>query len=325
MPGRLRAVLVDYFGTLTQAFHRGAWHRQMARSLGCDPDEWLDLLSRTFYQRATGRLGDPVDVLRRMAEALGADPDPAALDRVWGDRVSMTEDDAPLRPEAVPALRAIRALGLRTALVSDCWYELPLLLPTQPVFPLLDAQVYSVEAGCCKPDPAMYRTACDRLSVRPEECLYIGDGDSRELTGAAALGMTVVRLAAPDLGGHLSFNPDVEFSGPAVTTLTDLIPLVYRDRAPMLTCDLKPRSALPSAPVLPALSALPSVSALPAVPALPSVSALPAVPALPALPALPSVSALPAVPALPALPSVSALPALPGPSGSVRRSGPGRP
>lgn len=225
---RFRAVLFDYFGTLTQAVRQGPDHRRMARRLGCDPDAWLDLLARTFYARASGQLGEPIEALRHLADSLGAEPGRRDLHDVYSARVSAIAREGPLRPDAVRVLSALRGRGLRTAVVSDCWYELPQLLPGLPVFPLLDTRVYSVEMGCCKPDPAMYLTACARLDVRPEDCLYVGDGGSRELTGAAALGMTPVRLVAPDLVGHLSYEPDMAFRGLTVTSLPDVIRLLSR-------------------------------------------------------------------------------------------------
>jgi putative hydrolase of the HAD superfamily len=124
-------------------------------------------------------------------------------------------------------LRTIKALGLRTALISDCTHELPAFLPSMPIAPLLDVNVFSVEVGRCKPDPLIYLEACWRLRVAPEDCLYIGDGGSQELTGAAAVGMTAVRLAAPDLRDHLVFNADEDFSGPSVPSLTALLDLLH--------------------------------------------------------------------------------------------------
>jgi putative hydrolase of the HAD superfamily len=222
---RWRAVLFDYFGTLTRAVRRGPIHRELARQLGCDPDAWVDLLNSTFYQRASGQLGKPVDVLRQLARSLGADPSRDDLEEVCAARVDLIGVDGPLRLDAVPVLRALRERGLRTAVVSDCWYELPRLLPRLPVHRLFDAHVYSVEVGRCKPDPRMYLTACAYLGVPPGECLYVGDGGSRELTGAAALGMTAVRLAAHDLIGHLTFDPDLRWDGPSITSLRDILRL----------------------------------------------------------------------------------------------------
>jgi putative hydrolase of the HAD superfamily len=223
---RPRAVVFDYFGTLTRAVRQGPAHAQMARRLGCEPEQWLDLMSRTFYMRASGRLGEPVDVLYGLATVLGARPSRQTVRSVRVERVATVCADGPLRPDAVPVLAGLRQRGLRTALVSDCWYELPELLPELPVFPLLDARIYSVRVGRCKPHPAMFLEACDRLGVAPADCLYVGDGGSEELSGAAAVGMSPIRLAAPDLAGHLTFRPDAAFQGPSVASLSDLLPLV---------------------------------------------------------------------------------------------------
>jgi len=225
----MKAIIFDFFGTLSVAVRQGPAHAQMARRLGCDPEAWLDLMRRTFYMRATGRLGNPIDVLHGLTRILGARPSQRTVRSVRADRVAAVGADGPLRPDAVPVLDGLRRRGLRTAVVSDCWYELPELLPALPVAPLLDARVFSVRVGRCKPHPAMFLTACQRLDVEPAQCLYVGDGGSRELSGAAAVGMNPVRLAAPDLAGHLTFQPDVAFRGPSVPTLSALLDVTNGD------------------------------------------------------------------------------------------------
>lgn len=218
-----KAVLFDFFGTLTRAVRRGPAHVAIARSLGCDPARFFAAMDRSFRVRATGRCGTPAGVLARLAATLGAYPDRRALDAAVEARVDAVLADTTLRSGALPVLRAVRRLGLRTAVVSDCWYELPAFLPSLPVAPLLDAQAYSIDARCCKPDPAIYLLACRRLGVPPERCLYVGDGGGRELSGARALGMTAVRFAADDLAGHLCFEPEPDWDGPQVRTLGELL------------------------------------------------------------------------------------------------------
>jgi putative hydrolase of the HAD superfamily len=132
----------------------------------------------------------------------------------------------------VSTLTALKERGLATALISDCTHELPAFLPTLPVAGLLDAAVFSIEMGVCKPDRRIFLAVCDQLGVHPQECLYVGDGGSRELTGAQAVGMTAVRLAAPDLADHLVFDRDTSFIGPEVTSLTEI--LTFLDRVPAL-------------------------------------------------------------------------------------------
>jgi putative hydrolase of the HAD superfamily len=230
-----RAVLFDFFGTLTQAVRRGPAHATIARQLGCAPDAFTAMLDSTFQARARGTYGSSMQALRCISSALGARPGTRQLRVAAFARVMAVRADTRLRAEAVPVLRAVRARGLRTGLVSDCTHELPKFLPSLPVAALLDTCVYSVEVGACKPEPAIYLTACQRLGVAPEECLYIGDGGGAELTGAQALGMDAVRLAAPDLVHHLVFDPDHGWTGPEVGRLSEALHLLDRDRYPVLS------------------------------------------------------------------------------------------
>ena len=44
-----------------------------------------------------------------------------------------------------------------------------------------------------KPDSCIYREAAKRLCVDPEECIFVGDGGSNELTGAREAGMKAIQ------------------------------------------------------------------------------------------------------------------------------------
>jgi putative hydrolase of the HAD superfamily len=217
-----RAVLFDFFGTLTYAVRRGPQHTEVARALGCDPVELVTVLDQSFYPRACGRYGCAESTLRWVCQQLGLDPDPDQLRAALSVRTTAVFSDLTLRPEASSVLWALRRQGLRTALISDCGHELPAFLPRLPIAPLLDTCVFSVDIGECKPHPAIYLAACSRLGVSPAECVYVGDGGSQELTGAADLGMTAVRLASADLANHLVFNADSGWHGPTVASLLDV-------------------------------------------------------------------------------------------------------
>jgi putative hydrolase of the HAD superfamily len=228
-----RAVVFDFFGTLTRSVQRGPQHAEIARNLGCDPDAVVNVLDRSFRARARGLFGSAEATLRWVSEQAGGRPEQTQLRAAITARVDALRADTHLRPEAVTALYAIKRLGLSTALISDCTHELPAFLPSLPVAPLLDASIFSVEVGRCKPDPLIYLAACRELGVLPEECLYVGDGGSRELTGATQVGMTAVRLAAPDLADHLVFDADAEFTGPAIGSLMEILGLID-ERVPVL-------------------------------------------------------------------------------------------
>ena len=95
-----------------------------------------------------------------------------------------------LRPDErmIGAVRAARAAGIKTGLISNSWglgiYD---RAPTD----LFDAAVISGEVGLHKPQPEIYRLACERLAVEPAEAVFVDD--LREnCEGAEAVGMTAV-------------------------------------------------------------------------------------------------------------------------------------
>lgn len=53
--------------------------------------------------------------------------------------------------------------------------------------------VYSHEVGMKKPEPEIYRLACERLEVAPEQTLFLDDLDSY-IAGAAAVGLVTVKF-----------------------------------------------------------------------------------------------------------------------------------
>ncbi|OKI42348.1 HAD family hydrolase [Micromonospora sp. CB01531] len=221
-----QAVLFDFFGTLTRCVQRGSAHQAAAELLGCPADTLFQVLDRTYYQRASGQFGNAEATLRWVCDQAGVHPTDAVVRAAVASRHQAIRADTRLRDEAVPVLAALRQRGIRTGLISDCTHELPAFLPQLAVAPLLDVRVFSVQVGCCKPDPTLYLAACRRLDLAPADCLYVGDGGSQELTGAERAGMTAVRLAAPDLAGHMVFNADRRWDGPVLTSLTEVLDLL---------------------------------------------------------------------------------------------------
>src|SRR5262249_42278412 len=126
---RFRAVLFDFFNTLTLAVRRGPGHARVAELLGCDPTAWVAALDRSFMDRARGNYGPAVEGLRRLASEVGGQPSRTQLMAAIEARVEAVRADATLRPDAILTLLSLRSLGLHTAVISDCWFELPMFLP----------------------------------------------------------------------------------------------------------------------------------------------------------------------------------------------------
>jgi HAD superfamily hydrolase (TIGR01509 family) len=91
-------------------------------------------------------------------------------------------------PQVPETLAALRAHGLALAVVANWDFSLHGHLRRHGLHRWFDAVVTSAETGLKKPDPAPFRLALERLRVRPERALHVGD-DAADEHGAAAAGM----------------------------------------------------------------------------------------------------------------------------------------
>lgn len=88
--------------------------------------------------------------------------------------------------------------------------------------------VDSTLVGALKPDPKIFRTALDSLSVSPHECVFVGDNKARDMAGAKAIGMPHVWLAQPPQAELL--EPCCT-NDPVISSLLDLEPLLLGSKA----------------------------------------------------------------------------------------------
>jgi putative hydrolase of the HAD superfamily len=129
------------------------------------------------------------------------------------------------REGTVATIARLKELGYKIGVVSNCYQHIPALFRGSPLADLVDEAVFSCEVGLKKPDARIYELACERLGVTPEECLYVGDGESDELRGAAEVGMTPVLLKSP-LSNQAIARPGIEgWAGLAVTELREVLTL----------------------------------------------------------------------------------------------------
>ncbi len=83
-----------------------------------------------------------------------------------------------------------------------------------------------------KPDPRIYRLATEQLRVQPEDCLYVGDGASQELAGAAQVGMSPVLIEVfdEDFDGSLPDDAREEWDGLTISSLTGIMAVLKEVR-----------------------------------------------------------------------------------------------
>jgi putative hydrolase of the HAD superfamily len=192
------AVLFDLFGTLVPAFPAVDFRRSldgMAEALGMEAEAFhRSWAFETWKDRATGVFETVEDNLRAICTSQGVTVTHAQLARAVELRVRFTRSVLRPRPGVLAVLNELRSRRIWLGLVSDSSAEVPAIWAETPLAPFFERPVFSCVLGTKKPDPRMYKAAYEPMAVMPDRCLYVGDGFSRELTGAAQLGMRPILI-----------------------------------------------------------------------------------------------------------------------------------
>jgi putative hydrolase of the HAD superfamily len=231
---RWEAVIFDLYGTLVDNFSFLAHERviaEMSQALGLPEEEFAPLWEGTLHGRHTGRFASIEDNLRYICEALRGDADERSIRAATAVRLRFCRHSLVPRAGAVEVLRTLRGRGYKIGLISDCAPDVPRLWGETPFASLVHVPIFSCVAGFKKPQPQIYRLACRELAVDPSGCLYMGDGSSRELSGARKVGARAVLYRIPLENVYDGRREDVEsWQGPEVSALSDVLDLVSEDR-----------------------------------------------------------------------------------------------
>jgi len=96
--------------------------------------------------------------------------------------------------DVLPALAALKARGLKLAIISNWDERLKPLLHKLRLDVYFDAFTISHETGCTKPAPEIFRRAVAELGVPPACVLHIGDSAEEDVAGARAAGINSTLL-----------------------------------------------------------------------------------------------------------------------------------
>jgi putative hydrolase of the HAD superfamily len=100
-------------------------------------------------------------------------------------------------PETRTTLEEVRGRGLRMAVISNWDRRLPEILDGLGLTDWFETIVVSAIVGIEKPAPGIFMHALERLDVRAEETLHVGDSPLEDYDGSKAVGMTPVLVDRP--------------------------------------------------------------------------------------------------------------------------------
>lgn len=147
-----------------------------------------------------------INVLRSALSALELDPDDLDLDHLQHLFGWDLTPGVRAFPDAEEVLKAVRAAGLRTGLVTNASSPMWMRdreLEALGLLPLLDARVTAGDVGHLKPHPRPFQAVLEQLNISADEAVFVGDRLQEDVFGAQTAGIRAIWMrrdphASPD-------------------------------------------------------------------------------------------------------------------------------
>ena len=189
----IKAVIFDMFETLVTLFEGKTYFGEnIAADTGADPVRFRKEWHTIEKDRSTGKytIREGLEIVLKKLGIYSEDKVELAVEK----RLRALQDTFSAIPEeSVILLKKLREMKIKTGLITNTFSDERDLIRACPLFPLFDAALISYEQGICKPDPELFSRMTEILQIRPDECLYVGDGGSNELYAAREAGMHPVQ------------------------------------------------------------------------------------------------------------------------------------
>ena len=225
---KYKAIIFDLFGTLIDNYSVQGYNRlikDIASILEISIDGFSKLWHDTSYKRTIGIFKTTEDCIRYICNKLKLSVSDENIKKCEQFRLKNTRINLRLKNGALDILKRLRELRYKIGLITNCSAEVPLLWKKTEFSHFFDVTIFSSSVGMKKPHNQIYSLACEQLGVEPNDCLYIGDGDSNELMGASQFGMDAVLIRDPN-----EINPyhlvEVDWDGRKIENFTEIMDLI---------------------------------------------------------------------------------------------------
>ena len=209
----IKAVIFDMYETLITHYKSSLYFSpEMAEDAGIPVEKFLPLWRNTESERWVGKMTfeDTITMIMEKNHCYSEEN----LKKITEKRIATKEEGfRQLHENIIPMMQALRQKGMLVGLISNCFSEEVTVIRRSILFPYFTQVYLSYEQGIQKPDPEIYKRCMRDFHVKPEECLYIGDGGSQELQAARTLGMKPLQAVwyfQDDLPYQSKRNPEFE-------------------------------------------------------------------------------------------------------------------
>ncbi|MBO4688500.1 MAG: HAD-IA family hydrolase [Clostridiales bacterium] len=202
----IKACIFDMYETLVTLFTgRIYFSDDFAAELGLPYSEYRDAWHATEDDRTTGRMTFEEGAAKALKQIGRYTPEAVAL-LMRKRHESQSDTFGSIPKETFELLSELKQRGIKIGLISNCFSDERDMIRASALMPYFDAVRLSYEVGIRKPVLKVYHSIAEELGVRTDECLFVGDGGSRELQGAEKAGMTPVQA---NWFRHLAYEPHI--------------------------------------------------------------------------------------------------------------------
>ncbi|MDN5305135.1 MAG: putative hydrolase of the superfamily [Fusobacteriaceae bacterium] len=194
-----KAFIFDLFGTLVEVFEKEDYTKlleDMSEIIDVPKKDFIRYWNNEVYQeRMTGKFESVEKIIEFIINEIGLRRTEKQIEKAAQLRMDFTRKALNLtRKDLIVVLENIKARGYRIGIISDCSPDVPIVWEEIEYSKYFDTVIFSSQVGVKKPNPKIYKMAVDSLKVDFEDCYYIGDGGSNELTGARNVGMEAILI-----------------------------------------------------------------------------------------------------------------------------------
>jgi len=218
---KIKAVIFDLFETIVDFSHDEYFNavENIAGCVGADKDFFIRSWQDNWHDMENGSFSLTRDFIMHVSLSCGVQADRHKLIKAAFIHYEIEKSLLKARVMAIRVLEFIKKAHLKTGMITNCPLETPLLWPDTELSGFIDVPVFSCTEKLRKPDARLFQICADRLYLRTDECVFIGDGANDELAAAASAGMTPVLL---NNGCAVSLKRVSQFSGIILSSLIDI-------------------------------------------------------------------------------------------------------
>jgi len=189
----ITAVIFDMYETLITLWYSNPYMgREIAADAGIQESKFREIWDATDDDRSLGILTFE-EVIERILKANNRYSDELYHRIVRKRKESKLEAIQHMHTDIVPMLKELKQRGIKIGLITNCFNEEKEAIHNCELYNYFDVACMSCELGLKKPDRQIFDLCIERLGVNAEECLYCGDGGSRELEVAKSMNMLPIQ------------------------------------------------------------------------------------------------------------------------------------